>query len=264
MKGGRGLLPLLALASLLLSLSAAEGLARLYVNYVVKQGKLFQSDPVLGWRLIPDLDLERTNPDGEPWHIGTDARPYLAHMRPGDLLLLVTYSNDFIDILRKHFSGRAKPYFELSDKGLVEHPPRVGWLEVLRDRSYIWARVASLLEKTRSYSFSDVRGGVDLYDAILRDEAWRWAGAGLNLVIAYHGLGNARHENELRFMAGSMSQICKRPRLGCVALDPVLAPSECEDCFLGDGHWSAQGHRTVAHAIKPRIHAVLGTGTRTR
>jgi len=328
MRGSRGLLPLVALGSLLLSLCAAEGLARVYVNFVVKQGKLFQADPVLGWRLLPDLDLERTNPDGKPWQIRTDAsgvrgpsswrkgasgrvlvvgdsfafgqgvqlaerfdrlleadnpewsfvnlgvmgygtdqqviaaRPYLADMRPGDLVLLVTYSNDFIDVLRRYFSGRAKPYFELTDEGVVEHPPRVGWLEVLRDRSYIWARVASLLEKTRRYPFSDVRNGVELYDAILRHEAWRWGAAGLKVVIAYHGLGNARQENELRFMAGSMGNICARPRLNCVALDAVLARHECEGCFLGDGHWSARGHRAVADAIDPRVRTVLGSGTR--
>jgi hypothetical protein len=77
-----GLRVLLAVVA---SLLAAEGIARLYVDHVARQGKLFAADPRLGWRVLPHLDVVRRNADGAPWRVTTDAggwrRP--ATFRPG-------------------------------------------------------------------------------------------------------------------------------------------------------------------------------------
>lgn len=59
--------------AVVLLLAAAEGSARLYVDLVARQGRLFTSDPQLGWRVLPHLDVTRRNADGGAWRVVTDA-----------------------------------------------------------------------------------------------------------------------------------------------------------------------------------------------
>jgi hypothetical protein len=63
---------LLVVLSLAIGLLALEGGARVFATVIAKKGKLFQPDPELGWRPLPNLDLVRRNANGDTWHIATD------------------------------------------------------------------------------------------------------------------------------------------------------------------------------------------------
>lgn len=64
---------LLVIVSIVVALVIAELAAQFYVNNIAGKPKLFQSDTLLGWRPIPNLDITRTNANGEPWRIKTDS-----------------------------------------------------------------------------------------------------------------------------------------------------------------------------------------------
>jgi len=53
-----------------------EGGARFIVFQVLHQGKLFQNDPVLGWRPVPGLTRVRKNADGGFWKIRTNEQGF--------------------------------------------------------------------------------------------------------------------------------------------------------------------------------------------
>ena len=58
--------------SFFLAFLFAEGLAHIYASRIAGRAKLFQPDMTLGWSVLPNLDLERLNADGQPWRIKTD------------------------------------------------------------------------------------------------------------------------------------------------------------------------------------------------
>ena len=64
---------LLVVLSLAIGLAALEAGGRVFATAIAKKGKLFQPDPELGWRPLPNLDLVRRNADGGLWHVATDA-----------------------------------------------------------------------------------------------------------------------------------------------------------------------------------------------
>jgi len=295
------------IVALLGTLVALELTARAYVYGIAKRSKLFRPDSLLGWSVIPGLDVERRNSDGRPWRIatnelglrgpatwnpsagrrvlvlgdsfafgegvdieqrfdtlvsrdhpewslinlgvmgyGTDqqvigARRYQLELGEGDSLILLTYGNDFADLLRKTHSGRKKPWFTLESGRLVEHSPDLGWSQHLRDSSYLAAFVLSNMDRLDEPTQAELASGAELYRAIvleLRDEL---AGRGVNLLIVHHG-DRVLPEAELpAFYDG----LCREPGLVCTALDAPMAEA-AESSFLSDGHWSAQGHRQVA------------------
>lgn len=57
--------------SLCISLLVLEIVAQAYVSYVAKRGKLYEPDDVLGWKVLPNLRVERFE-EGVFWHIITD------------------------------------------------------------------------------------------------------------------------------------------------------------------------------------------------
>lgn len=63
----------LVVLSLAIGLVALEAGARVFASVIAKRGKLFELDPELGWRPLPNLDLVRRNANGDTWHIMTDA-----------------------------------------------------------------------------------------------------------------------------------------------------------------------------------------------
>ena len=58
---------------LVLGLIGAEVLAQGYAYFVAEKGKRFQPDERLGWIVIPNLEIRHKNPDGDTYHIRTDA-----------------------------------------------------------------------------------------------------------------------------------------------------------------------------------------------
>ena len=59
----------LGLFFLLSFLVLVETTCQIYVYRIAKQGKLYTPDSVLGWKALPNLGLERKNPNGEFWVI---------------------------------------------------------------------------------------------------------------------------------------------------------------------------------------------------
>ena len=193
---------------------------RIYAAFIVKRQKIHRPDSVCGWRTLPNLNMQRLDPDGRPWQLITDERgvrgpsswtsdnrkrililgdcfvlgdgvnllkrfdrriaaleptwdiialgglgygtdqelllgkEYFGLLRSGDICIFNTYINDFSDILRKSFEGRAKPWFTLSGGILTEHPPVIGAKEILREKSYIFSKIVELFEKDeRKFSY---------------------------------------------------------------------------------------------------------------
>ena len=54
-----------------LGLATAELGTRALVEHALGRGKIFHHDARLGWSVQPELDLVRTNADGEPWRVST-------------------------------------------------------------------------------------------------------------------------------------------------------------------------------------------------
>lgn len=200
--------------------------------------------------LIPDLAVVNLGVMG----YGPDqelirARPWMDDLRAGDILLLLTYGgNDFHDLARTRHGGRAKPWIEDRGDRLVEHPPAIGLVDLLRDRSYIFTKLAR--DMAVSASMSDeteqrLAGTGQLYRKLVLEEVAPLLARGVRVVIAHHGDA----VRELPFdVAEVFAGICPQVS-GCLALDPALAAEPRERMFLEDGHWAAGGHRVAAARI---------------
>jgi len=300
--------------STLFTLIVVELGVQIFVTHILKHGKLFQSDPNFGWSVLPNLDLERSNANGEPWVIrtskngvrgsnvwklnrvkrvliigdsfafgegvnvekrfdsilntyfprwsfinlgvmgyGTDqelmtARSYMNGLGKDDILFILTYYNDFLDIQRKSFAGRTKPWFELKkDKALLEHPPIIGFKEYFRDKSYILARVFQALEPPKkAYIRNEWIRGVSLYKALITSEIKVFLSNKVSVVIAFHGMGNVSSEIEKNIKI-MFTSTCQPTLVHCLNLDNEL--NKHSKIFLKDKHWNNLGHQIVADKI---------------
>ena len=151
----------LFIVSIIVAILLAEGAAQIYAYKIAKQGKLFEPDTITGWKVKPQIEIQRKNADGNIWTIKTDkngfrsgrywdskekivlilgdsfafgegvdvedrfdttiknqgyfvlntgvmgygtdqqflkAKPYLAHLNKGDIVIALTSFNDFFDI----------------------------------------------------------------------------------------------------------------------------------------------------------------------
>lgn len=113
-------------------LIAAEGAARLFVDLVARQGRLFTSDPQLGWRVLPHLDVTRRNADGAPWRVATDAdgRRRPATFRPEAVRRVLVLGDSFafgqgIDVDDRFDSvlERASPGLSIVNLGVMGYGP---------------------------------------------------------------------------------------------------------------------------------------------
>jgi hypothetical protein len=174
-------------------------------------------------------------------------RRWAQTLRRGDILLLLTYGNDFYDLARTRHAGRAKPWLEDRDGRLVEHLPEIGWLGQLRDRSYIWATLARTVAQILDRGEDNPRlaESGQLYEKLVLQEAAPLLARGVRVLIVHHG----DRVFELPFdLAGVFAATC--PQLsGCLALDPALTAPPRAEVFLADGHWAAGGHRIAAEQI---------------
>jgi hypothetical protein len=310
---------LLALVSTAVALLLLEGLAQVYVYRLARQGKLFEPDPALGWRVLPNLDLERLNPDGDLWRIVTDdegsraprafrpdattrvlvlgdsfafgegvsidarfdsllardhpdwsfvnlgvqgygtdqqmiqLRERADELRADDVLLVLTYGNDFYDLLRERHGGRAKPRFERGDDGaLHEHAPVITWAETLRDRSYLLARLMSGFEKPGDFGAEDLARAGRLYRSLFEQIALPSLREDVRVLVAYHGLGYVADARARRGVTDGVASVCDMSRIECLPLDEALETAAA-DPFLADRHWNREGHRVAADAIGRRL-----------
>jgi hypothetical protein len=302
---------LLVLASLVVGFVVSEAAAQIYVTKIAKQGKLFEPDAQLGWIPLPNLTLERINPDGEPWRIVTDdrsvrgpsiwqpgktrvllagdsfvfgegvdleerfdtllaatmpdlsivnigvmgygpdqqllrARHWRDDLRRGDILMLVTYGNDFFDISKPRHSGRSKPWIEDEEGELVVHEPEFSFMDFARNYSYILYTIA----RQMSLGISDetrerLASAGDLYQRWVLEETQGLRKRGVRIVVVHHG----DRQFDLPFDVDAMyASLCSEVS-GCLALDPKTEALPRDAVFLKDGHWNAGGHRLAAEQI---------------
>ena len=187
---------------------------------------------------------------------GTDqeliaGRDFFDGLRPGDVLILLTYSNDFYDILRSDFSCRAKPWFTFRDGKLVEHKPIGGVRERLRATFYLALLLCTSLERpAKAYSRRDLDKSAVLYEKLVHSETGFLAERGVAVVIAHHGDGILKYKLDVRDV---YAKLCVGPGYWCVELDSALDAQQERSVFLPDGHWSAEGHRVVAETLSRHL-----------
>jgi hypothetical protein len=184
---------------------------------------------------------------------GTDQQvlagaPYLDSLSRGDVVLLVTYQNDMIDIQRQRFAGRAKPWFEPSGDSLVLHLPSITWKERLRDASYLAAvAFASRERPMESYTESEWRRGIQLYEAIVRRTAAALERRGVLTLVAHHGDSLLVHASGVADPYASLATV---RNVRALSLDSALSECRGSTTFLRDGHWGAAGHACVARQLE--------------
>ena len=121
------------------------------------------------------------------------ARGWLANLRAGDILLMLTYSNDFFDLASTTHSGRSKRWLERQGGALIEHRPEIGLIERLRDRSYIFSVVARRLNVDLSGAFAArLADSGELYRDWVLQETRPLLERGVHVVLVHHGDGGVR------------------------------------------------------------------------
>jgi hypothetical protein len=186
---------------------------------------------------------------------GTDqqligARQFLYNQRNNDIMIILTFYNDFYDILRKTFVGRAKPWFELSNReGLIEHSPAVTWITVLRDKSYILALLMTLFEDHPKFTKNDLKYAAQLYEAIIRNELTSVLQKSVRVIIAFHGLNYVDDSEHKEILELSIQRVCSIKGIECLYLDNHLMTKNDGQNFLKDGHWNKEGHAIVAELL---------------
>lgn len=197
---------------------------------------------------------------------GTDqeliaGREFFSGLRKGDALLILTYQNDFYDLLRHSFAGRAKPWFAYENGSLTEHPPKLGIRETFRDRSYLMARIASIFERDQNqYSVEELRKGAELFDALISNQAETLAKSGIIVLIAYFGMDELSHKagTGATTVELAINRLCLHDNPICLNLDAALGQTKSgTGNFLKDGHWNENGHLVVAKALSSRLNTLL-------
>jgi hypothetical protein len=191
---------------------------------------------------VVDLGVMGYGPDQELIR----ARHWTDQLRTGDIVLILTYSNDFFDLASTTHSGRSKPWLERRGGALIEHRPDIGLLERLRDRSYIFSVVARRLNIDLSGTFEErLKHGGELYRDWLLQETRPLLERGVHVVLVHHGDQVFEMPFDVPAVFGA---VC--PALtGCLALDPATAARPRQEIFLHDGHWAPGGHRLAAERI---------------
>jgi hypothetical protein len=211
---------------------------------------------------IPDLAIVNLGVMG----YGTDqqlirAQGWIDQLREDDILLILTYSNDFFDVVSTHHSGRSKPWFESADGELVAHWPEIGLLEIARDRSYLMSLVASRLNVHSEDAFERrLKHAGDLYQQILADKLPEIAGGGIDVILVHHG----DDVFDLPFDVDQVFAASCALVTSCLSLDRATSQYEKADIFLSDGHWNEGGHRVAAEQIAKHLREHYAAADRLR
>jgi hypothetical protein len=161
-------------------------------------------------------------------------------LESGDTVLIVLNQSDYLDVLRRRFFGRAKPYFEKVDGSYILRPPPIGLWERWSNWSRVASVVARLIEPAVTESL-DPRQSIEIIRLVLgriRAEVPR----GVKVVLAHQGT-----RDFLGPKLGLSSTIFCEFADVCVDLDDALAADPVH--LLPDGHWSASGHAAVAQVL---------------
>lgn len=205
-----------------------------------------------------DAVLQAAYPD-EAWTnlgvmgYGTDQQvlslePFRDQLQPGDRVILLTYFNDFHDILQTAIAGRSKPYFAWQAGSLAHHPPQWSASQYIRDRSYTLSRLMMLLEEQHSFEPADLEEAIEVYEALVATYLYPLRERGIEVVLAYHGLPLTTEAMQQR-MQESIEGVCNKSDMSCLHLDPLLAVQPAHEIFQADKHWTPAGHAIVGQAL---------------
>ena len=170
-------------------------------------------------------------------------------------MIILTYYNDFYDIMRTSHSGRAKPYFKLIDGNILkEHKPNITWKEKLRDKSYLFAKILYLKELHRVFTEEDISKAAKLYKALVARELENLAREKVHVIIAYHGMNKIEDDEIRSIFEKTINEFRAMPQFSVLALDSYLLDSFN---FLKDGHWNKKGHHKIAHVLLNSISKII-------
>jgi hypothetical protein len=186
------------------------------------------------------------------------ARPWKQTLRRGDVLLVLTYGNDFYDLARARHGGRSKPWLQEVDGRLLEHMPAIDALDLLRDRSYVFTLLTRSLARLGQWEPAEQRleNVGELYRKWVLQEVKDLVARGVVVVIVHHG----DTVFELPFDVDAMFERTCPAVSGCLALDDLLADHPRDEVFLEDGHWATGGHRIAALQIAAYLRTLPGLG----
>lgn len=203
--------------------------------------------------LVKSLDLAVVNIGVMGY--GTDqqvigARGWTDQLRTGDLFLMLTYSNDFFDLVRRRNYGKSKPWFEVvEDDGLVEHSADIDWFDHLHNNSFLVARIIRLFADRPQEGIEDrLPAAADLYPRIIESELPALMSRGVVVVIVHHGDSVFPMPFDIDDVFAEACALVS----SCLALDPVLEIHRTE-LFLKDRHWNAAGHEIAGRLIAAHL-----------
>jgi hypothetical protein len=189
---------------------------------------------------FPDARIVNTGVMG----FGTDqqylaGQPYFEKLKSGDLLLILFNRTDFLDVQRRRFVQRAKPYFDKVASGYELRPAEISMLDLVRDRFLLAKLLGSPSEAAETARLDDPNAIEIIRNVLMRirQEIPR----GVRFVLAYNG---DRWDDPLAnvYSGGQFCDLVDH----CIDLEAVArSPAS----FLPDGHWSAQGQAAAGDAI---------------
>lgn len=189
---------------------------------------------------------------------GTDqqflrARPYLDQLNKGDILILLTYYNDFYDIVRKNHSGRVKPWYTLNSGELQLHKPQISLKEILRDKSYIYAKLGSLIENNRKKSNYDISYASRIYQKLIENKSQEFILNGIRIILAYHGMPVIKDDQHRKIILQTLNTICYSTGVDCLNIDKHFNVDTNSNYFLADGHWNEKGSKVAGQLLADKI-----------
>ncbi|MGH6903054.1 MAG: hypothetical protein ACREIR_09980 [Geminicoccaceae bacterium] len=186
------------------------------------------------------------------------ARHWKPTLRRGDVLLVLTYGNDFYDLARTRHGGRSKPWLQEVDGRLLAHKPAIDVFDLLRDRSYVFTLLTRSFARLGQSEPAEQRleNVGALYRKWVLQEVEDLVARGVVVVIVHHG----DRVFQLPFDVDAMFERTCPAVSGCLALDDLLADHPRDEVFLEDGHWAAGGHRVAAEQIVAYLRTLPGLG----
>jgi hypothetical protein len=182
---------------------------------------------------------------------------YAAMLKPGGLVILLTYTNDFDDIRDRWEEVREKPWFTLAGNRLILNPP-----DSLLNR-FLWsahifsvsAYLGSLAIGLQPRIYGDDAYAGRLYSALVEQMAAVARARQAGFVVLYTSGANARTPAGNRW-AAVVRNAAARAGARFFSLDDEnpLTPA----MFAPDHiHWNAAGNRAVYDYIEPKLEPLL-------
>jgi hypothetical protein len=180
------------------------------------------------------------------------ARQMSRDLSAGDVVVLLTCSNDFDEMLWRTKAGRAKPWCETVGDHVRLHLPRVRLHHRLRDWSFVFGLLISRWTAEPFPEKSELARSGELYIAMVHSVK-ALLEPGVALLVAYH-TGNGRGFSGTE---GAFAQL-EESEIATLDLDAIVGTRKSRpENFLPCRHWTVRGNTIVAETLLEEI-ASLG------